>query len=214
MRVPKSADAPVRVHSVQEEYFYLMVHPCDCGGPWQQTGQQVEPTSTGVLHRIATACHRCKKAGAFAFRLDAANTSKAPIRQVNPTLDPSLAIDAAEWLGLAQFYLGRIGRLKDGVEKAQSLLDARQCLEEALKFYGPGDDTPPASALWSEASRKKAAASAAAYRRTKLEEMIARIPPADQLRAADSMDQKTFVKGLKTRAKQRFWDRLKFWKKE
>lgn len=210
--VPESSAEAVRVHSVQEEYFFLMLHPCSCGGPWRHDPTAAEPIA-GEVHKIDVACHLCKQTRSLVFQLPPAGGGKAPVRQVNPTAEPSKAIDVAEWLDLAQFYLGRIGRLKDGAERSQSLLDARQCLEEALKFYGPGDDGPPPSALWSETSRRKAVASAAAFRRAKLEEMIARMPPLEKLRAADTPTQKEFQKGLRTRARQRFWNRLKFWKR-
>jgi hypothetical protein len=44
--------------------------------------------------------------------------------------------------------------------------------------------------------------------------MLSRMPPLDKLRAADTMDQKAFQKGLRSRARQRLWDRLKFWKRK
>jgi hypothetical protein len=210
--VPEPDGEPVRVHSVQEEYFYLMLHPCSCGGPWRHDSGP-DGASADAVHKVEAACHRCKQARTFLFRLESGGGAKAPVRQVNPTAEASRAIDVSGWLDLAQFYLGRIARLQDGVERAQSLLDARQCLEEALKFYGPADDGPPASAIWSDAGRAKAAANPAAFRRSKLEEMLSRMPPLDKLRAADTMDQRAFQKGRRSRARQRLWDRLKFWKK-
>ena len=210
--MPQESENAVPVHSVQEEYFYMMVHPCACGGAWLGSAQEVQESPAEVVHRLTARCSRCRKERFFLFRLSDTGNSQGPIRQINPTLDPSCAIDLAEWMDLAQFYLGRIDRLTRPVEKAQSLLDARQCLEEALKFFGPADDAPPPSALWSEASRAKAARQSNAFRRTTIEAMLARMPPMDRLRQADSLDQKDFEKTVRGRAKERAARWWQFWK--
>jgi len=211
--VSSVSDAPIRVHSVQEEYFYMMVHPCACGGPWHSESEQVEETDVEVLHHVTATCFKCGKERTFHFRLDERPGPKDPIRAVNPTDEPSRAVDLAEWLRLAQFYLERIERLSERVEKAQSLLDARQCLEEARKFFGPGDEEPPASALWSRQSRRRAREQAQAFRRSTIDAMLARLPPLERLRQADSIDQKTFTQAVRERARQRvgrtWWQ---FWK--
>ncbi len=201
--MPPPADDPVHVHGVQEEYFYLMVHPCACGGVWQSDSQEVAEDAARVLHRVAATCFTCGARRTFPFQLDTHGGPKGPIRQVNPTAEPSRALDVAEWMGLAKFYLGRIEQLTESVRRAQSLLDARQCLEEALKFYGPHDDAPPASALWSDESRRTAADQADTFRRSTIETMLDRLPPLDRLRQADSLDQKAFERGVKERAKAR-----------
>jgi len=211
--VSDKPDAPVDVHSVQEEYFYLMLHPCSCGGAWAGGDQQIDPASAGVSHHVAARCHRCGAERTFHFRLAAPAGPHGPVRQVNPTSEPSRALDAAQWLDLARFYLGRIERLTSAEERAQSLLDARQCLEEALKFYGPGDDGPPPSALWSEKSRAQVAASPGACRRAALEAMLAKIPPMDRLRQADARVQREFEKAVKDRARKRVGKWWQFWKR-
>jgi hypothetical protein len=211
--VPPSPEDPVCVHGVQEEYFYMMVHPCACGGAWRGDSQEVEERGGRVRHRVAARCPACKAAREFHFEMDARYARGGPIRQVNPTGDPSAAIDLAEWMDLARFYLGRIEHLTRPVEKAQSLLDARHCLEEALKFYAPGDEGPPPSALWSDASRAKAARQAEVFRRSTLRKMLDRIPPMERLRQADSLDQKAFdrqVRDLARREARRAW--WQFWK--
>lgn len=213
VHVPATPDDAVHVHSVQEEYFYLMVHPCPCGGAWQSGAQQVEERPPLVTHRVAAQCFKCGREQEFRFALDGPAHSKGHVRLANPTSEPSRALDAADWLGLAEFYLGRIERLTEAVEKAQSLFDTRQCLEEALKFYGPADDAPPAAALWSDASRRKAAAKAKAFHRSTIEAMLARIPPMDQLRKADSMEQKEFDKGVRDRAVAKVGKWWQFWKR-
>jgi len=213
-RVPATPDTAVHVHSVQEEYFYLMVRRCACGGPWLTEGQQVEENPARLEHRVQAQCFKCKARRTFQFVLDSHGGPKGPVRQVNPTAEPSRALDAAEWMDLAQFYLGRIERLQSAVERAQSLLDARQCLEEALKFYGPADDGPPPDALWSDASRAKVAARPEAFRRASLAAMLERIPSTERLRQADRMDQREFEKAVRQLAQQRVGRRWwEFWKR-
>jgi len=210
--VPATPETAVHVYSVQEEYFYLMVHHCACGGPWLTESQQVEGNAAHPHHRVETHCFKCKARRTFLFSLDAHAGPKGPVRQVNPTSEPSRALDAVQWMDLAQFYLGRIDRLKTPVEKAQSLLDARQCVEEALKFYGPGDDAPPPTALWSDATRKKAAAQRENFRRAALVAMLERIPPMDRLREADKMEQREFEKGVRALARERVGKWWHFWR--
>ena len=201
--MPSARDAAVHVHSVQEEYFYMMVHPCACGGPWHPDSQEMDEGESRILHHVSATCFSCGKERTFHFQLDERPGPKGPIRQINPTPEPSRALDLAEWLDLARFYLGRIERLEAKVEKAQSLLDARQCLEEARKFFGPGDETPPASALWSEKSRQAAGERPEAFRRPTIDGMLERLPPLERLRQADSLDQKTFKQAVRERARQR-----------
>ena len=216
--MPALPDETVHVHSVQEEYFYMMVHRCACGGAWLSDGQQLEAAEGRALHRVDARCFTCKKEQTFHFQLDRRASPKDPVRQVNPTPEPSRALDVAEWLDLAQFYLGRIEHLKAPTEKAQSLLDARQCLEEALKFYGPQDDAPPPGALWSEDSRRKASRQASAHRRSTIRAMLERIPPLDRLRKADSLEQKEFEKGVRHLARERvgrrWWQFWKLWQEK
>lgn len=221
--MPAPPDDPIHVHSVQEEYFYMMVHRCECGGPWTgqpppaEAGPAASSASPGVDVRPVR-CFKCAREHTFRFQLDTRVGPKDPVRQVNPTAEPSRALDAAEWLDLAQFYLDRIARLKAPTEKAQSLLDARQCLEEALKFYGPQDEEPPAAALWSDASRRKASRQAGAYRRSTILAMLERIPPLDRLRKADSLEQKEFEKAVRLRARERvgrkWWQFWKLWQEK
>ena len=200
---PGADDGPVHVHSVQEEYFYMMVRPCACGGPWHSESQEVDEGESTILHHLSATCFTCGKERTFHFQLDERPGPKGPIREINPTDRPSRALDLAEWLQLARFYLGRIERLREKVEKAQSLLDARQCLEEARKFFSAGDEAPPASALWSDKSRRLAEAQPEAFRRETIDGMLERLPPLERLRQADSLDQKTFKQAVRERARQR-----------
>jgi hypothetical protein len=211
--VAPTPDEAVYVHSVQEEYFHMMVHPCACGGPWQGETQEVGDGARPVRHRVEATCFKCKAQRTFHFALDAPQGPKGPIRQISATPEPSRALDVVEWLDLAQFYLGRIGRLEKAVERAQSLLDARQCLEEAMKFYPASAQDPPPAAVWSDRSRQKAAQHPDLYRRASLETMLSKIPPMDRLRQADKMEQREFQKALKDRAKKhvgrKWWQ---FWR--
>jgi len=206
----------VRVHSVQEEYFHLMVRACACGGPWFSHEQVVERPGERLVHHVTARCAKCGKEQTFHFALPGETQldHPAPVREINPTNAPSEAVDAAEWMDLARFYIERIERLKDPTERAQSLLDARRCLEEALKFYGPDDDGPPPDALWSDASRRKVAKRPDAYRREALEAMLAKMPTIDKLQQADAMEQREFRKALKEAARRRVGRRWwEFWKR-
>ena len=212
------AEAPadaVHLHSVQEAYFFMMVHRCECGGAWMGHLEKAEGSGPGLRQRVEAACFKCKSRRSFEFIFDTPPSPTEAIRQINPTADPSRALDVAEWMDLAQFYLGRIKRLKKPLDRAQSLLDARQCIEEALKFYQADSEDPPAEALWSDAGRAKVAANPQAYRRSSLQAMLEKIPPMERLREADAMEQKDFKRGLKELAKKRvpWWKFWRLWQK-
>jgi len=211
--VPAIPDEAVRVHSVQEEYFYMMVHRCACGGPWRQTGDAKEGTGARVRHRVEAECFKCRSHRTFAFVLDTLEDSKEPIREINRTSAPSRALDAVEWMDLARFYLGRIERLKDPVLRAQSLLDARQCVEEAMKFHTPGVEPPPEEALWSDESRGKVARDPASFAYSALKAMLEKIPSMERLRQADKMEQREFEMAVTALVKERRPKWWQFWKR-
>ncbi len=208
-------DGLITVHSVQEEYFYMMVHPCECGGPWFSTDDTIRHFDHRILHHRTVRCAKCGKEEGLRFELpDTEEVERpAPVREINPTDEPSQAIDVAEWIDLANFYVGRIERIEDPVEKAQSLLDARGCLEEALKLYGPGDDAPPESALWSDASRRKVKKDPDAYRRARIEERLAAMPSREALEKVDVAVQRQFEQGLKAKAREKVGRWWQFWKR-
>ena len=214
--MPQAPGDAIPVHSVQEEYFYMMVHACPCGGAWAGRSQQVENAGASLRHEVTARCARCGAEQTLRFELAAPGPGAAPptaIREINPTDEPSRALDLVEWMQLGRFYLERIGRLRDLLERAQSLLDARQCLEEALKFYGPGDDGPPPRALWSDASRAKAAEQPALYSRAGLAAMLDRMPPMKELRKVDAPEQKAFEKAVRQEAEKRVGKWWQFWKR-
>ncbi len=208
------ADA-VPLHSVQEEYFYLMVNPCACGMPWRTGDQQAAPGGGGLVHPVHATCPGCgaERTFTFALRQRPEAARPAPVREVNPTDEPSRAIDLGQWMTLARFYLARIERLRDAVAKAQSLLDARQCLEEALKFFPPAAETAPADALWTDAGRHVAAETPDLLTRPRIETMLARLPAKDDLQRVDAPEQREFEKALKQEARRRKGRWWQLWKR-
>jgi len=189
-----------------------MVNACACGGAWMADDLGTRADADGLLHRVAGRCARCGAEREFQFAMPAEARAPGPVREINPTAEPSRAVDALQWLDLARFYLGRIDRLHAPAERAASLLDARLCLEETLKFFGPGDALP-ADAVWSDTGRKRLDADLAACTRSAVEAMLAKIPPARQLHRVDAPDQREFQKAVRTEAKRRvgrkWWQ---FWK--
>jgi hypothetical protein len=206
---------PVPVHSIQEEYFWMMIHRCECGGPWMPGEDRLDETPGERVHHVSAACAKCGKERELVFRLLLPSRPDEPIREINPTDSPSCALDVAEWMDLARFYLERIERLGDPGEKAASLLDAQQCIEEALKFYGHEDEGPPAEALWSDESRAKVAGDSDRFRRETLERMLERMPSPERLRQADASEQRAFEKAVRReagrRARKGWW---LFWRRD
>lgn len=145
--------AIVTAHSVAEAYLYLKVAPCPhCRhGLLQPTSDLTRRTDDWAL---PSACQRCRRSVDLRFEIDPPPTREsARSKIINPTDQPSRAIDLLGWLNLFQQLVTVAGRSKDRVEGRELALEAAACLDEALKFYDKDNEMPPTSAFFSDAGR-------------------------------------------------------------
>jgi hypothetical protein len=174
------AVAPIRIHSVAEAYLLLMVTPCAaCGkGPLEAASHEaVDLEGTRGLKMLAR-CKACGGEQTFVFDLsdvDVADAGSLP--HINLSDRPSQAIDLAQWLMLFEGILRAADRATDREEARRLGYEAALCLEEALKFYPPGDaEWPDESSFFQESTLARYRQHRHIFARTRLIELRGRLP--------------------------------------
>lgn len=133
-----------------EALLYLDLTPCACGSmetPW-------ESGVVGVAERLAVVyagfCTGCGAAREYVFDLPERETAPRGW----PTFggpEPSLLIDAGEWLWVADHVASGVPPAPE--EAARALAMARAAVEEVLKFVPDGADRVPDEAFWTDRGR-------------------------------------------------------------
>jgi hypothetical protein len=115
--------------------------------------------------------------------LRAQQAGPASVR-VNASDRPSRIIDVAQWLILFRTIGEAASRTTDKVEARRLGYEAAQCLEEALKFYEPDNDLPPATAFFHESSRDMRCAHPEEFSRERMVGLRNRLPTLDVMEAS------------------------------
>ena len=193
-------------HSMAEVYLYLMITACPkCGqgklNPLTTSLPQADqPNKAQVLAR----CGKCQGEQTLSFVLPAEYVPSGQGPQsgvrISRTDQPSRIIDVAQWLTLFHVILEAASREKDRGKARLLGYDAAQCLEEAVKFYEPDNDLPPASAFFSEETRRQCTDHPELFARSRLIEQRARLP------ALDAMERQ--LRARKEKLGKRWWQ---FW---
>ncbi len=197
-----SDDTLIPVHSVAEAYLYLVATPCPAcqRGALAQTGDLTKAGGAAARWTLATRCGSCNVAETLQFAIEPVpSREQAQSSRINPTSEPSQAIDLLGWLSLFQSILGAAGKAKDKAEGRQLAIEAAQCLDEALKFYSPGEELPPPEAFFSQASRQRFASHPQQFARSKWRERRLKLPDIDARTMAAAAD--------RPRPWWRFWRR-------
>lgn len=175
--------------SIPERHFYLMVLACDqCGkGAYSLVSTERTPEQDADIWYVR--CKQCGQGRRLLFDpkelvVDEATAAASSLPEVNPTDQPSRLIDAGQWLALFYKILSAASAEKDRKEAQRLGYEATLCLEEALKFYHPDSDLPPAEALWVESSRQGLKERPNLFLRQKLLEMKEKLPNLQVMRKA------------------------------
>ncbi len=192
---------PLSAHSILEAHLYVMLQACPqcASGPLAVSDDETEEEHIDSIIRLDCACPACGEKAAYRFRIDSrwAVESEPPL--INPTDESSKLIDVAQWLTL---YHTIIARTKEAPDRTASRIEAYQaamCIAEALKFYEPDNDLPPASAFFSDQAREQARAHPAFFARDKLLSLQGGLP---DLRASQAV--------TSSKSARKWW---KFWQK-
>ncbi len=161
---------PRSAHSILEAHLYVMLQVCaKCdAGSLEVVGRNTEEHHIDDIIRLDCACPGCGEKAACRFRIDSrrAAASKPPV--INPTDEPSQLIDVAQWLTLYHMCIARSKEAPNRTDSRSEAYQAALCIAEALKFYEPDNDLPPAAAFFSDQARQQARAHPAFFARDKL----------------------------------------------
>jgi len=175
------ADSTHNAHSLVEAVLYLMVNPCPVCRHGRLEQDEPKVVSEVGTVRIVTACTNCGVTDEHRFRVESpmprgeALSSEQPI---NPTGQASQIIDAVQWVTLHTQLIESSRRTPDAQEARWRLLRARQCLDEAGKFYAAEDELPPESAVFAHGSRENLSRHPEYYSRSRLIALKSRLPVA------------------------------------
>ncbi|MEK6644686.1 MAG: hypothetical protein AABZ08_12350 [Planctomycetota bacterium] len=148
----------VRVHSVAEAYLYLLTLRCPhCArGPVQASGELTKTGDDTSSWAIGARCGACEHLGSIRFTINPTPTREAARSDcINPTNEPSLAIDLLGWLTLFQSIINASEKEPDRSASRQLAHEAAQCLDEAMKFYGEEGELPSVDAFFGDEARRR-----------------------------------------------------------
>jgi len=183
----------LHAHSLTEAYLYLAVTPCSICKHGATEASDVRPATQTNALRIITTCKNCGGAEEYIFQVPD-NTSR-DTDLINTGQEPSRIVDVAQWLTLYKLKLEQADKETDKMQKRRLSHQAGQCLEEALRFYGPDSDVPPSSAFFCDRSREAFRDHPERFARQRLVGLAAELPKFDLI-------------GLKLEPKRPWW---KFW---
>lgn len=165
----------LEVHSLTEASLYLMLARCPaCAGVVVPTAAGGPPDQKHLA--VPVVCQACGREGEVRFDLGLvepaeaaggleawaalAQAGQAP--PVNPSGRASRVIDVAGWLTLhtmltatARAKMEQADSPAERVAARQMLIQAGECLEEALRFYDTDNELPPEDAFFSEEARRR-----------------------------------------------------------
>lgn len=151
-------------HSLVEVHLYAALLGCRaCSRRGFRVGQaDVEQDDAAIRLHVRAECAAC--AEPIAFTVDASACGPEHLRPesvrripivINPTGERSDLIDAGQWLTLYGMAVDSAGFPADRKLIRAALIEAGQCLAEALRFYPDDSDIPPPTAFFSAESLER-----------------------------------------------------------
>ncbi len=199
--LPMASSVLLPAHSHAEACVYVMLQTCGAcdSGIQEVAGEELEEEHIDNIIRLNCACPECGEKTAYRFRIDSRWAAARELPLINPTEEPSKLIDVAQWLTLYHTVLARSREASDRTASRREAFQAALCIAEALKFYEPDNDLPPASAFFSDQAREQARAHPAFFARDKLLSLQSGLP---DLRATQAV--------TNAKSARKWW---KFWQK-
>jgi|GEM_PF-414194 len=190
---------PLMIHSFAEAHLFLMVVPCNgCGGAVSPVEHRVQHDRDAHVLTVPVVCRSCGQTADIFFETHGIEPEAAMLGSlanvhaalglqvlppINPTDEPSRVIDVAGWLTLyavvnetAQQVAAEAQIPDERRNARQMLMQASQCLDEALKFYDADNDLPPEDAFFWEESRQQFRDRPALFTRQRLIDLRAKLP--------------------------------------
>jgi hypothetical protein len=153
---------PLRIARTNAEaHLYMELNPCEnCGETEFQPASAVIVAEGDLASRYAGPCPRCGFQREFVFRIPEEVIFPDPAEPRFGDDQPSVLIDAGEWLWVADLIARNVpAEPDDGMtadDRHRVLIDLRTAaaaVTEAMKFIPPGADTVPPDGVWSARGR-------------------------------------------------------------
>jgi hypothetical protein len=179
-------------HSQTEIHFYLMLQRCEAcqQGRLQPRALRHHFVGHQPVCSLTADCQACGGITDYCFSTaqwasenvgDGAEPALLPV--VNPGDSPSELIDLAQWLILFRVIVEQASKHSDKQESRRLGYESALCLEEALKFYEPDNDLPPASAFFTPTTRQRFEEHPERFSRPQLLAWQQRLPSLSHMRS-------------------------------
>jgi hypothetical protein len=166
-------------HSLAEACLYLMVTPCPiCGKGPLISGEATLLSPDGRLGtaNVPARCRACNAANRWQFRISPGKAEAGAADEINAGDEPSQLIDLAQWITLSRIITEAASRSEDRVQARGFRIQAWQCLDEALKFFEPGNAIPPTAAFFAPESKQRFLDHPEQFERARLLQLRDRLP--------------------------------------
>lgn len=171
------------VHSLAEAHLYAAMVPCRACSTLGLLITQSHDEDNGASRRLRakTLCEGCGgeteldfiAVGGIDLRPEA--VARIPV-VINATEQPSELLDPGQWLTLYRIAVEAAERIPEKPLARAVLLEAGQCLAEALRFYPADSDVPPVAAFFSAETLQRFRDHPHLFARQRLIELAARLP--------------------------------------
>ncbi len=141
-------------NSVDEQYIYVALQKCECGGSYHAVSQALLEKEGTPHDRLDAICIDCDTKKAFEFDISRYYGEPSLYHSLNPFDRPSSIIDVAQWYQLADYHLRAFYRVFGENERQDSLQRSLSYINEALKFYQPDSEYPPETAFFNHPEEK------------------------------------------------------------
>ena len=152
------------MNCVEEEYVYLALQHCECGGELKTDGQALRNENDRPEDVLSTCCLKCGKKSELCFDISA---FYGDLSKYGMIIHPSKIIDALEWLTLSVLFI-REAEPKDNDDKKMMLGQASFCLDQLLMFYPEGADLPRDESFFNQPDGKLPEERADLFRRERI----------------------------------------------
>lgn len=170
-------------HSLAEVHLYAAMVACRACSTLGLivTDVHAAPDKERCYLHVDAQCEACGERGAFDFVTDGdADLRPEAVCRIpvilNTTREPSDLLDAGQWLTLYRMAVEAAERISEKLFARAVLIEAGQCLAEALRFYPADSDVPAASAFFSAETLQRFRDHPHLYARQRLIELAARLP--------------------------------------
>ena len=167
------------VHSLAEAYLYLEATPCPVCGHGVLKASSPRIARTGLTATITSTCTNCGASDLYECTVRRSNLRPEAASLpdcINPTADPSRVLDVGQWLTLYRLKVEAAGQTADKAAARRLLILAGECLDEALRFYPPGQELPPDTAFVRDSSVRAWREDPDRFSRTRLLELRSPLP--------------------------------------